>query len=331
MAISLKTRKMLWGRAASRCAICRIELVAESSGVDDESLIGEECHIVSRSPEGPRGDYDLPLELRDSYDNLILLCRNHHKQVDDQVHIYTVEELRRIKREHEQWVRSALSFDDKRQRDEEIYAQYVDEWERLSNIREWTAWSSFVLSAGQPWISKKQMEQLEKLREWLLSRYWPKRYPELEAAFENFRKVLDDFCVTFMSHAVVRGEMWKTDKFYQIPEWNPAVYRYLMEKYIFHVDLVQDLMLELTRAGNYIIDKVREYLFPSYRIREGMLIVESGPYADMSFARLRVEYKDTERTLQPYPGLLGFLDIRSKRDVHFGEGHFEEKWPPSKE
>jgi hypothetical protein len=41
MTISLKTHKMLWGRAASRCAFpgCRRELVMDASPTDDESLI----------------------------------------------------------------------------------------------------------------------------------------------------------------------------------------------------------------------------------------------------------------------------------------------------
>jgi hypothetical protein len=38
----------------------------------------------------------------DGYDNLILLCRKHHKQVDDQRSHFTVERLKQIKREHEE-------------------------------------------------------------------------------------------------------------------------------------------------------------------------------------------------------------------------------------
>ena len=43
MGISLKTHKMLWGRAANRCAFpeCRRELVMDASETDDKSLIGE--------------------------------------------------------------------------------------------------------------------------------------------------------------------------------------------------------------------------------------------------------------------------------------------------
>jgi hypothetical protein len=46
--------KLLWGRAANRCSFpeCRMMLTTEG----DNSLIGENAHIVARSPDGPRGD-----------------------------------------------------------------------------------------------------------------------------------------------------------------------------------------------------------------------------------------------------------------------------------
>ena len=107
MSISEKVRKDLWAKSGNRCAICRKEFF---SCIDKEDFnIGEECHIVSSQPNGPRhidnfGDYD-------SYDNIILLCRNHHKEIDDPANhsIYTVEKLTEIKREHEKWVSRCLA------------------------------------------------------------------------------------------------------------------------------------------------------------------------------------------------------------------------------
>jgi len=42
----------------------------------------------------------------DDHSNLILLCKLHHKEVDDRPNDFTIEELRRIKREHAAWVAS---------------------------------------------------------------------------------------------------------------------------------------------------------------------------------------------------------------------------------
>jgi HNH endonuclease len=103
MPITARTRKILVIKAGGRCSICKEQLVTEGTDTDDPSVFGEEAHIVGRSPNGPRAG-NIPDV--DSYANLILLCRKHHKQVDDQVGYYTVERLRKIKRQHEEWVAS---------------------------------------------------------------------------------------------------------------------------------------------------------------------------------------------------------------------------------
>jgi hypothetical protein len=74
---------------------------------DRESIVGEECHIRARSPLGPRGTDGFSDHL-DEYDNLLLLCRVHHKQVDDQRTTFPITKLRQIKADHEEWVRSTL-------------------------------------------------------------------------------------------------------------------------------------------------------------------------------------------------------------------------------
>ena len=47
MALSGKTRKVLWGRSGNRRAICRREIVLDATPSDDASVVGDECHIVS--------------------------------------------------------------------------------------------------------------------------------------------------------------------------------------------------------------------------------------------------------------------------------------------
>lgn len=110
MAITDKTRKILWGRSGNRCAICRQHLVVDETNVDAESVVGDECHINSGAPNGPRHDptaFDLGMV--DDLSNLLLLCRVHHKMVDDQFETYTIELLRSIKKNHEQWVESKFT------------------------------------------------------------------------------------------------------------------------------------------------------------------------------------------------------------------------------
>lgn len=101
--------KILWGRAGNRCSICNQELVHERTSSDPHVVVGIHSHIVADSPDGPRGNSNLPLEQRHFYDNLILVCMRHSKIIDEQLVTYTVEELKRLKEEHEAWVSDRLS------------------------------------------------------------------------------------------------------------------------------------------------------------------------------------------------------------------------------
>lgn len=108
MAITDRDRKKLWGLAAAKCSICKHSLVESAKADEDrDALIGEEAHIVAQSPGGPRAGEPLAVDV-DSYENLILLCRNHHRVVDEQTAKYVVDVLKSIKSNHEKWVHSRL-------------------------------------------------------------------------------------------------------------------------------------------------------------------------------------------------------------------------------
>ena len=186
MGIGLKTRKMLWGRSGNRCALptCRRELFEDESETDDASIVGDEAHIVAREEDGPRGKSELTPEQRDKYQNLVLLCKVHHKLIDDQPLKYTVSKLKEIKQDHIDWVNKNLSPDIDKQKDEEKYSLYVDKWIELADIENWKGWTSGIFYGGQPSISKNKLEELKELNVYLLSRVWPKRYDNLE--FDQF-------------------------------------------------------------------------------------------------------------------------------------------------
>lgn len=319
MGISLKTHKMLWGRAASRCAFpdCCYELVMDASETDDASLVGEECHIVARELSGPRGKSPLAEERRDKYDNLILLCNVHHKLIDDQPLTYTIEILKKMKSDHEQWVSKSLQgFDSVRQRDEELYATYIEQWVQFTELDQWSAWTSFLLSDPYE-LHIDIAKNLSDLGNWTLSRLWPKRYPELKAALVNFQLVLQDLLSTFHIYAEKRASRYRLVKFYKDAR-KSDVYEELYKKYELHVELIKDLVLELTRAANYVSDLTRKCIDPTFRINEGAILVEHGPLISLKTELIRTEYSEDERTLYPYPGLEQFKVDRTKRDVHFG-------------
>ena len=316
MGISLKTHKILWARSGNMCAICKNELIVDSMcDADDPSIIGDEAHIVARRDTFTRGDFDsLTPEQRDHYSNLILLCKIHHKQIDDQPSYYTVERLREIKVRHEQEVRAKRSEgDEQKQQADIIYSGYIDEWQRHADLDNWKNTSSW-LSADSPSIPKIWYDSQKEFLTWIIGRVWLNRYSSLEHALFNYKAVLQDFLRVFDRHREYESkDSWslRTRKFYKSDDSFIEDYHQLLRQYEAHVCLVNDLFFELTRAANYVCDKVRETLFSGYRIQEGVLLIErhNVGYA-LATVYLRLEYHDEERSELPYPGLQLFTEIR---------------------
>ncbi|QFY63493.1 hypothetical protein FZ934_24915 (plasmid) [Rhizobium grahamii] len=303
---------------------CRKLLVVDETETDDPALIGEMAHMVAESVDGPRGVSPLTPAERDLYGNLLLLCRNHHREIDEQPLHWTVERLQILKADHEAWVGSNPNYDAQKVRDDITYAGYVDEWLNLCHMHRWREWSSFVLSSGQPGLEKSVRDDLTTVVSWTVKRVWPRRYPELESALQNFAVVARDFIGKFNEHCEtsrIDDDELITKKFYQIDEWNEERYHRLFDRYEFHVDLVEDLMLELTRAANHVCDEIRNNLLHSFGLQEGRLSVMSGPHSDMCWRESVVQYSKAEKAgAPPYPGLQAFLTARADRDMNFGSG-----------
>ena len=104
-----QTIKKLFALSGNICAFpgCSRPLV-ESAG----TITGEICHIQARNEGGPRFNPQLTSKQIHSFKNLILLCGDHHKIIDDQPHIYTTEVLFDLKKMHESSVSRPESQED---------------------------------------------------------------------------------------------------------------------------------------------------------------------------------------------------------------------------
>jgi hypothetical protein len=104
-----KIKRIIWTRAGGRCTLCREVLCVAGASPEVSHLIGDVAHIVAEEVDGPRGQSELTLDQRNLEPNLLLLCKPHHKQIDDDPSTYTVEILNSRKIAHERWVASSLS------------------------------------------------------------------------------------------------------------------------------------------------------------------------------------------------------------------------------
>jgi hypothetical protein len=102
---SERTKCLVWGAAAGRCTLCN-QVVLFNEDLGEPVPIGELAHNVGATTKSPRGESDLDRGERAEAENLLLVCRNCHKPVDDggQLGRWTVDELREKKREHEERV-----------------------------------------------------------------------------------------------------------------------------------------------------------------------------------------------------------------------------------
>ncbi len=99
--MSDQDKKLLWGKAGNRCAICKKLLVNIEDGDERGVIVGIEAHIVGHSEDGPRGKDSLPQPERHKYENIILLCTEHAKTIDERPEVWTTGRLRQTKKEHE--------------------------------------------------------------------------------------------------------------------------------------------------------------------------------------------------------------------------------------
>ncbi len=91
-AIASKVLRELYVKSGNRCAKCQIPLYTE-----DGFWIGEIAHIEAVRPGGTRYNPMLTPEQINSFDNLILVCRNCHKEIDSDANLYTTNCLKNMK------------------------------------------------------------------------------------------------------------------------------------------------------------------------------------------------------------------------------------------
>lgn len=104
------TKLMLCAKAGGRCQFegCNKRLFVD--GITLKKINNSNiAHIVASAPDGPRGDEN-SYELSDKLENLMLMCQEHHKLIDDNPEQYTVKLLKKMKEQQEQKIESILDY-----------------------------------------------------------------------------------------------------------------------------------------------------------------------------------------------------------------------------
>lgn len=320
----MRDQKLLWMKSGGLCAFkdCRRPLAIEVEQSGRTSIVSQEAHIIAEKKNGPRGDSLLTLEERNSYSNLMLLCLEHHKIVDDDPDTFSVDTLLAMKAAHEKWFDPLRSpADARREAQELLMVNIIDEWEERADIDKWQYWVSSFLGY-RLWIDNEIVDRLHELDLWLYSRAWPGAYPTLPPAFENLRRVADAL-FTAVECALKRRNDDRAREYVPDHKRHHLTEEHYQESIAeaqWIRDLFGDLALELTRAANWVLDEVRLAVDPRYQSNLGVLLVEREEGLGSSYYRPRYGPDEIAGDELPYYGLREFLAARPERDCFIGEG-----------
>ncbi len=112
-------------------------------------VVGHEAHIVAEEDGGPRGDPSMPVSERNAYPNRVLMCPTHHTLIDKDNGIhFSVEELHKMKRDHEESVeRRRISVGDSQQKSSQVRRELLLEAASASRGRMISRWVAAGVSA----------------------------------------------------------------------------------------------------------------------------------------------------------------------------------------
>jgi len=97
LAPSVATVRRLLIRSGNECAFPGCTDVLFN---DDDVLVAQCCHIEAANEKGQRYNSNQTPDQRRAYDNLLFMCHKHHRETDN-VSIYDVAAIKKIKQDHE--------------------------------------------------------------------------------------------------------------------------------------------------------------------------------------------------------------------------------------
>ncbi len=128
--IKKEVERELWARAAGRCQFDGCNKLLYKSPITQEQVnIAQKAHIYSFSKNGPRGWGFLNKKELNNIDNLMLMCHDCHKTIDnDKEGIkYSAQLLQQWKREHEERVYIVTGIDSDKKSHVVFYGSNISE------------------------------------------------------------------------------------------------------------------------------------------------------------------------------------------------------------
>jgi len=273
MSISDKDSKALWGKAAGRCSIpnCRKELTLDKELANEIILFGEMCHIVGEKNniDSPRGLHIMPLKDRNKYENLILLCCNHHTIIDKDVDYYTIEKLLEIKKIHEDWV--DINLESKSDPLEDFYSMIMNSLEKKLMFNRW---NHFSIHALRSLINGDFIDALDDINYMKLKIHWADEInKEFKMTVMNLINSYIYFIEHFLKYSLYSNGIYRPDKTYKRKS-KPDEYHFFSRRCDLWMRMNYCNLLDYTVKLNEYLLVIRKILNPLYLINFGYFHIE---------------------------------------------------------
>jgi len=209
------------------------------------------CHVVGEknSKSSPRGISKLPIENRNEYSNLLLLCAHHHEEIDKSETYWPIELLHKIKADHELWVEESLAV---KIITPEIlvYSNIID---NLNSYLKLDSFNWLMNNAIRNVLHRDFVDSLDNIEERKLAIDWPGSNKPLEESIKNVMDAYIDYVTHYLKYAIISEpnfEYYREDTSYKriFPNPNYQVYSernmlwikknfFLISKYVYYLNI----------------------------------------------------------------------------------------------
>jgi len=221
--------------------------------------------------KSPLGISKIPLEVRNEYSNLILLCANDHEKIDSDVINWPVELLHKIKDDHELWVEESLASQELTP-EIVVYSNIID---NLNSYLKLDNYNWFMNNAIKNILHKDFVDALDFVEERKLAIDWPGSNIPIEKAIIDLMQSYSDYVNHFLKHAIVdeiNFEFYREDTTYKRTFPNPHYHMYA-ESNMLWVKKNFFLLSSYVYYLNEFTKKVRECFNPLFHLKRGKFLV----------------------------------------------------------
>ena len=191
------------------------------------------------------------------------------------------------------------------------YIPVFDKILSLVDMPNYSYWTYSWAMAGTSKISVATYRSLEDLNSFLQRISYHQGYEVYNNLLKNLGTLVSDYLYLCNEHIEKIGqEVYTIERFYKRIPNNPD-YENQLNEFNEYCWLICDMTLELTRLLNLLLERIRDKV-SDYHIDEGVFVIDT-------MAREKTEYRNSEKSDSPYPGLKKFVQIRSDRNYYYSK------------